>query len=47
MAALRIAFQSQVLGKTQDFVDNIEPLLQYEAENKHQKEWLECTCLAG
>ncbi|CAJ1453810.1 unnamed protein product [Effrenium voratum] len=27
-------------GKTQDFVDNIEPLLQYEAENKHQKEFL-------
>lgn len=27
-------------GKTQDFLDNIEPLLQYEAENKQQKEFL-------
>jgi hypothetical protein len=27
-------------GTTQDFVDNIEPLLQYEKENKHQKEFL-------
>ena len=27
-------------GKTQDFIDNIEPLLQYEAENKHMKEFL-------
>ncbi|CAE7343092.1 hypothetical protein AK812_SmicGene32861 [Symbiodinium microadriaticum] len=27
-------------GKTQDFIDNIEPLLQYEKENKHQKEFL-------
>merc|ERR1719356_1475744 len=27
-------------GKTQDFVDNIEPLLKYEKENKHQKEFL-------
>eukprot|EP00439_Symbiodinium_sp_Y106_P060780 s2206_g9.t1 len=28
------------MRKTQDFIDNIEPLLQYEAENKHQKEFL-------
>merc|ERR1712151_601362 len=27
-------------GKTQDFVDNITPLLQYKKENKHQKEFL-------
>merc|ERR1719392_296992 len=27
-------------GKTQDFIDNIEPLLQYEKENKSQKEFL-------
>jgi len=27
-------------GKTQDFVDNIEPLLQYEKENKKMKEFL-------
>jgi hypothetical protein len=29
-----------ISGKTQDFLDNIEPLLQYEAENKQQKELL-------
>merc|ERR1719160_1623954 len=27
-------------GKTQDFVNDITPLLQFEKENKHQKEFL-------
>eukprot|EP00932_Pfiesteria_piscicida_P018938 SRR837773.578.p2 GENE.SRR837773.578~~SRR837773.578.p2 ORF type:complete len:250 (+),score=130.84 SRR837773.578:235-984(+) len=32
--------QGVIHGRTKDFVDNLEPLLQYEKENKKQKEFL-------